>query len=79
MIPPFEINIGHHRYYRVAMARSVTKAMALHKARDLRKEGHLARIVKDSFGNGWTTYFAANPKHVEAFKRTLPREIQYLV
>ena len=77
MIPPFEINVGNHRYYRTG-AHSTIKSIALKHAEKLRKESHLARVVKGSDGK-WSTYFAASSRHVNAFKKSLPREIQHLV
>ena len=77
MIPPFEMNINNHHYYRTG-AHSTIKSIALKHAEKLRKEGHLARVVKGSDGK-WSTYFAANQKRVMAFKKSLPREIQHLV
>ena len=78
-IPPFETTIGNHHYYRSGKAISVTKAAAIKKAKDLRKEGHLARVVKDSVGSGWTVYFAANSRTINKFKKSLPEEIRHLV
>ena len=78
-LPPWDIKIGNKIYYRVARAHSITKAAAIKKAKDLRKEGHLARVVKDSVGSGWTVYFAANQKTINKFKKSLPEEIRHLV
>lgn len=76
--PPFEINIGHHHYYRTSTW-GTTKSAALAHAKKLHKEGHLAQAVKDKHTGKWSTYFAASSRRTTAFKRSLPKEIQHLV
>jgi len=77
-LPTFEIKIGSKTYYRAPIAHGVTKASAQQKAKDLRKQGYLARVIKNPTG-GWTTYYASNPRSVEKFRKSLPEEIRHLV
>ena len=78
-LPPWEIKIDNKTYYRVPRAHSITKAAAIKKAKDLRKEGHLARVVKDSVGSGWTTYHATGPADIAKMKKELPKELWHLI
>jgi hypothetical protein len=78
-LSPWDIKIGSKTYYRVPRAHSVTKVAATKKAKDLRKEGHLARVIKDPVGDGWTAYYANGPADIAKLKKELPKELWHMI
>ena len=72
MILPPEMKVGKKLYVRTP-ALETTKTLADKKAKQFRKEGHFARIIKNEHTGKWTCYVSINSKAIPTISEMMKR------